>query len=219
MNTQCCLVLLSFSLPLLSMTQYVLHLWSAWSLSWSLYVILFVEEQRTEIYSNTSKYIGFLTEVTDLNIAPSLMQYFSVLPLPALPLRCFPAGNTWKIPRPAVHPWVAGNNLALPTFSSLQRVFRWLGPGLPLQSSCQSSLSASSLGRSTWHQGRAQLCVSPVGLLPGRAQEQGSPRPLSPRAKHRQLGTAAQGLCRLGQPQRNETPEAPQSVRQWFPHL
>lgn len=26
MNTQCCLVLHSFSLPLLSMTQYVLHL-------------------------------------------------------------------------------------------------------------------------------------------------------------------------------------------------
>lgn len=75
--SQCRLVLHSFSLPLFSMTQYVLHLSSAWSLSWSLHVILFVEEQRTEIYNNYLKYIGFLTEVTDLKIVPSLHSIFN----------------------------------------------------------------------------------------------------------------------------------------------
>lgn len=64
-----------------------------------------MEEQRTEIYSNTLKHVGFLTEVTNLSVAPSV--FFNAAF--ALPLRCFPAGNTWRIPWPAVHPWVAGN--------------------------------------------------------------------------------------------------------------
>lgn len=71
---------------------------------------LFVEEQRTGIYSNTLKYIVFLIENIGLNIALSLKQYFSTLPLPALTLRFSLAGNIWKTRWPAVHHRVAGNS-------------------------------------------------------------------------------------------------------------
>lgn len=71
---------------------------------------LFVEEQKTGVYSNTLKYIVFLIENIGLNIALSLKQRFSMLPLLALPLRCSPAGNAWKTRWPVVRLGVAGNS-------------------------------------------------------------------------------------------------------------
>lgn len=76
---------------------------------------LFGEEQRTRVYSNTLKFIGFVIENIGLNIALSLKQYFSKLPLPALPFRCSPAVNIRKMRWPVVHRGVAADSGAQPS--------------------------------------------------------------------------------------------------------
>lgn len=110
---------------------------------------LFVEEQRTGVYSNSLKYIGFLIEKVGLNTALSLKQYFSIVSASSA-TEMVPSWQQLE-KHSDQHNGVVGNVGTSPAYHFLtaERVFSWLGPCLSSQSSCQPFLNPSSLGNVT----------------------------------------------------------------------